>query len=337
MTHTIGGTRALGSSWRWLVVAWLLAAPVRWVAGAEIVFDLPDSIECRDVTPPDFSAGEYLKVIEGKLRISARVLEGTEDEIVDFMYVIASPDKRIRFQDYLPNTTLESAVADDQIEVKDESEKATVAGADVHVVYKLLALGGTLSQSSKNSEASHYRQLTSKELVVASGTIDREHGVFFRLRPSRNSSLEGAKEFSFLATVPKNWRGDVCTISCKARVKKESFWSAGVTSSRARSVEVGLHMAGDVEAASLSEELRQAHETTIRLRAAQKPKPSVLESISNQTVGLLLPKPHRPKVEDELADAEQTLADVKQRLEQFGAARQLSRDATKAGTTCPRP
>jgi hypothetical protein len=83
------------------------------VRAAEVSFDLPESIECRDVTPPGFAAADYLKVIEGKLRISARVTSGVESEIVDFEYVIHSPDKRIRFQDYLPNTTLESAVADD--------------------------------------------------------------------------------------------------------------------------------------------------------------------------------------------------------------------------------
>lgn len=285
---------------------------------AEIFFDLPESIECRDVTPPGFSAAGYLKVIEGKLRISAHVVEGAESEIVDFIYEINSPDKPLRFQDYLPNTTLESAVANDQIEVKDATEKASAASADVHVVYKILALGGTLSKSTKDSEANCYRQIAPKELVVASGTTDREHGVFFRLRPSRAASLEGAKEFSFLATVPKEWRGDVCTISCRARVKKDSFWSESVLPSGDRQEEIGLYLSGDSEAASLAEELRRVHESYLQLRAAQPPKPSVFDTISSQTVGIFSRKKHADESAAKLAEAEQTLADVQQRLKQLG-------------------
>ena len=90
---------------------------------AQISFDLPDTIECRDVTPSDFAASHpTLKVIEAKLRISARVIEGGESEIVDFLYIITSPDKRLRIQDYLPNTTLESQYERDRIEVTEASE-----------------------------------------------------------------------------------------------------------------------------------------------------------------------------------------------------------------------
>ena len=81
------------------------------------------------MTPADFPAAGYLKVIEGKLRISARVVSGTEAQIVDFMYTLHSPAGHVRFQDYLPNTTLESAVADDQVEIKDATERASTAGA----------------------------------------------------------------------------------------------------------------------------------------------------------------------------------------------------------------
>ena len=285
--------------------------------GAEIVFDLPESIECRDATPPDFAGHETLKVIEGKLRISARVTKGSEAEIVDFMYHITCPDKRVRFQDYLPNTTLESAVADDQIEITDATESANTAGANVHVVYKLLALGGTLNHSSKNSKSSHYRQIARKELVVASGTTDREHGVFFRLRPSRAASLEGAKEFTFLATVPKAWRGDLCTISCAARANKDSFFSTSVVPAGARVVEVGMYLAGDAEAASLAEQLRRAQENHAELLAAQPPKPNVFDTFSCQTVGLFKGKKSQPPSSADVEEAEQALADVQQQLKQL--------------------
>ncbi len=287
---------------------------------AEIEFDLPESIECHDVTPPDFSAGEYLKVIEGKLRISARMLQGSERDIVDFMYVIQSPDKRIRFQDYLPNTTLESAVADDQIEIKDTTEQSSTAAANVHVVYKLLSLGGTLSQSTKDSEANSYRQIAPKELVVASGTTNREHGVFFRLRPSRAASLEGAKEFSFLATVPKQWRGDICTIEVRARVKKDSFWSESIETKGEHRVEVGLYLAGDVEAASLAEQLRRVHDDYAQLLTTLPAPPTGFDKFSHQAATLFTPKKpaRKPQPKLEVEETHQALVEVQQRMRQLG-------------------
>jgi hypothetical protein len=313
-------SRASSRSGRGVLTAVLLIAcgAANLLTAAEVSFDLPESIECRDVTPPNFAAADYLKVIEGKLRISARVTSGQESEIVDFEYVIHSPDKRIRFQDYLPNTTLESAVADDQIEIKDATEKASTASADVHVVYKILSLGGTLSQSTKDTEANCYRQIAPKELVVASGTTDREHGVFFRLRPSRAASLEGAKEFSFLATVPKDWRGDVCSISCSARVKKNSFWSETIAPSGNRQVEVGLYLSGDVEAASLAEALRRVQEEYQDALAAQPPQPSALDKFSHQAVGLFTSKKPKQTTASQLVEAKRALADVQRRLRSLG-------------------
>ena len=46
--------------------------------------------------------------------------------------------------------------------------------------------------------------------------------MFFELLASKVASLEGAKEFTFLATIPRSWRGDWCTISCP-RGRNESL------------------------------------------------------------------------------------------------------------------
>ena len=119
-------------------------------------------------------------------------------------------------QDFVPNTTLESTAADDHIEVTEATENSQAVDGTPDVGYKVLGLGISKSKGTKKTESNHYKQLAPRALVVSSGTTDREHGLFFKLRPSRAGSLEGAKEFQFLATVPKKWRGDWRTISCRA-------------------------------------------------------------------------------------------------------------------------
>ena len=50
-----------------------LAGTVSTAADPQVIFDLPDTIECTEVTPEKFRANHPdLKVIEVKLRISAR-------------------------------------------------------------------------------------------------------------------------------------------------------------------------------------------------------------------------------------------------------------------------
>jgi len=264
-----------------LLGATLSAGPLL-ADGTQVTFDLPDTIQCRDVTPKAFAkAHPTLKVVEAKLRISARVTEGSESEIVDFLYVIASPDKRMKFQDYLPNTTLESTVGNDRIEVAETTETSAATSADARVSYKIFALGGTQNQSSKKTESNHYKQIAAKALVLASGTTDREHGVFFKLRPSKTASLEGAKEFTLLATVPKSWRGDWCTLSCAARVKIRSFLARTAVLPSVEQTQIGMYLAGDVEAMTLAEELRKVQEVHAAVLAAQlaKDRDRLLESM----------------------------------------------------------
>jgi hypothetical protein len=303
---------------RTLIVALLISAAPAFAVETRIAFDLPSSIECRDVTPKEFAAAHpALKVIEAKFRISARVIDGNASDIIDFLYVLESTHKSLRVQDYLPNTTLESSVVEDHIEITDATESSKASGTDAHVVYKPFALGGSLNQSSKKSESSHYKQIASKDLVLASGTTNREHGVFFRLRPSRAASFEGAKEFTLLATVPKTWRGDLCAISCDARATKRSLISTSVGSAGTEQAQIGMYLACDAEAAALAEELRRAHETYATILKTLPTKECALETISNQAAGLFTGKKPEPQVRKELADAEKAMVDVQERLKEL--------------------
>jgi len=246
------------------IVAMCVAACVASPAFSEtlVKFDIPDTIECRDVTPEKCAAAHpHLKVIEGKFRLSARIVKGSEAEILDFLYMLVNPGLRLKIHDYLPNTTLESALADDHIEVAENTESSAAATEDAHVGYKILSLGATLNQTSKKTESNHYKQIVPKALVLASGTTNREHGVFFKLRPSNGASLEGAKEFTFLAIVPKDWRGDWCAVACGARTKKKSLLPTSVTMVGIEQAHVGLYLSGDREASALSDQLCKLQET----------------------------------------------------------------------------
>jgi len=322
---------------RILAVATLLAgaffADCLLADGTQVSFDLPDAIECRDVTPKDFvQAHPTLKVIEAKLRISARLTQGNENSIVDFRYLITSPGKNLTFQDF-PGNTLQSTVADDHIEITNSKENTTGGTADGHLTAEhILTLGATKNQSSKTTEQSHYKQVAPKTLVLASGTTDREHGVFFKLRPSPDTSLEGSKEFTFRATVPKTWRGDWCTVSCCARATKKSYFSSVVAHAGGEMTDIGLYLVGDAEANDLAKELRSAQDDYAAVLSRQTAEgedslEKMLGAVSRESKSVFgifkskkpasdhFDEPEKPDPErNSPEDAERAVRDVKDRL-----------------------
>ncbi len=192
----------------WALALKLSAGSPAVAADTRVVFDIPDKLECRDVTPETCAkAHPQLKVVEAKFRISASFVDGTEDSIVDFVYMITSPELRLKILDYLPNTTLESTLTDDTIEVADTTENSDAKTEDAKVAYRVLTLGTSRTQTAKKTESDHYKQIVSKALVLAAGTTHREHGVFFKLRPSKGTSLEGGKEFTFWPSSPRAGEG----------------------------------------------------------------------------------------------------------------------------------
>lgn len=294
----------------WVALA-LLSCPA--ARSGEVEFDLPSSIECRDVTTDEFAeAHSHHKLIEAKFRISARMSDGDSTGIVDFEYFMRT-GPTMRVQSYLPGTTLESAVSEDNIEITSAAENAKASGLEGTVVYKPLMLGGTHTQSTKKSESSHYRQIAAKDIVLASGTIEREHGVFFRIRPSRSLALEGGREFTFVAIVPNTWRGDRCEISCAARGTKKSLISSSVVPVGETRLEVGMYLAGDHKAAIAADELRNAQQAHAEQLARTSAKGKVLQSISAETTNLFNGK--RSMQRQELEDRSRALDQARTRLE----------------------
>ncbi len=299
-------------------------------ADTRVVFDIPDKVECRDVTPEKCAATHpTLKVIEAKFRISAGFIEGTESSVVDFVYMINSPGMRMKIQDYLPNTTLESEFADDHIEVADTTESTDASTLDAHVAYRVLSLGGSKNQSSKKSESDHYKRIVPKSLVLASGTTNREHGVFFKLRPSKGASLEGAKEFTFLAVVPKDWRGDWCTMICAARATKKAFPTPTVALAGIEQASVGLYLTGDREASDLAEALCQVQEANGGVLSKQMAKEATqlvatmhAASLTNHPYGhfeewlhnVIKLKPDSKESDRKLEDAKTAIMHVQEQL-----------------------
>ncbi len=243
----------------------LTAAPAVSHAGPpEVGFDVSYTVPCRDVTPEDFArASPSRKVIEASLQVSALFRQGDEKDVKELMYVIWSPEKRLQVAGFEPTTQVGSDVAD-SVEVVETDENATLLDGSVRV--QLNPLAGVqvsptagASKTNKRNLQQKYSKLPSKQLLVASGTLNRGHGVFFKLKPSSQASLEGQREFVLQLVVPKGWRGDYVHVDCSAKVWDRAPWVT-LKDGGSRQAIVGLYLQGDSEAREAANRLVRAYE-----------------------------------------------------------------------------
>lgn len=233
--------------------------------GPRIRFDFPHAVECHDITSQEFARLYPLeKTIEAAFRVSARILEGHEEDLGEFVFEIRSDSERMRVLDYLPATTLQSDLVGD-IEMKETKETVGTQGLSIGAAIPI-PYGNLTPQGSPSADIGRTRRTTRTEtsraappsrVVVSSGTMHNEHGVFFKLRPSRDTALEDLHKFTVRFVVPRQWRGDWVQLTCRVTAIKSGF-SFKTAQPETTKVYMGLHLAGDIEAQQAAHQLAHA-------------------------------------------------------------------------------
>ena len=259
------------------LAAWHVPAASARAIQPKVDFDLGYQVECHDVTGQAFALlHPNEKVVEANLRISVRLARGEEQDIEQLLFEITSPAERLRVVDFLPRTQLENEAADG-IEVTQTTEPVHSVGATAGSGFSLSAGGGNvhgtvgaqiLPSANASASTTHRKELkeSSKKIppgkmIVASGTLDNEHGVFFKLKRSAVASFEGTKSVSFRFVVPADWRGDWVVVSAQARgtFKRSLFFKAVEPCGETKAF-VGLYLAGDAAAERAALELAESQE-----------------------------------------------------------------------------
>jgi len=225
-------------------------------ASPRVQFDAATTVECRDVTTDEFrQLNPTQSLLEAEFRISMLVTAGSEADIKDVMIVVQNPERRLRVVDYFPKNELASEIAG-TIQRQETSDKATTYDAGISTTSGLgtapvgasvtPSLGGHWSNRQGTSEI--YHKLPPKKLVLAAGTMNGGQGVFFKLHPTSQDSLQGAHSYKVMFAAPRDWRIDRVTLSCHARgYSKVLFVKQEETSGRAE-MTVSLYRAGDLAA-----------------------------------------------------------------------------------------
>ncbi len=219
-------------------------------ASPNVAFDVAPTVECRDVTTEEFAhANPNERLVEATFQVSS-LIRGNEDDLIQFFYRIENPWRSVQVVDYLPKTTLTTDLAGN-VGIEKKKEDIKNLGLNLSGAYGHMAgIAGTGNIGSKDNDCVHYELLPPMELLAASGTLDRGSGVYYKLKPSRRTTLEGGKEFVVVLRVPGAWRADRVHLHCFA----QGYERGPVRSLDERTISgrgdfvVALYAAGDAEA-----------------------------------------------------------------------------------------
>jgi hypothetical protein len=285
----------------------LAAAPCR------VMIDIGPTVECHDVTPPDFAKSHPAdKLVEATFRMSVLLATGRAEDLEELRATVHSPERRLRVVDFQPRTSLASDLAGD-IEVcatndKTQSVNVTLGGTltgQEGPVKAAVSPSGGIGQTQTRGAKESFHRLSPKQLVLASGTTDAEHGVFFKWRRSSQAALEGSREVTVRFLVPRGWRGDWVQLGCESWTVHRNYLGEKLEPCGSAQAIVGLYLSGDAEAEQAANALIVSEEADAHAPAkAKKPNPADLLNLGS----LFKPNGSRKEKERELASAREPSA-----------------------------
>ncbi len=257
----------------WWPVTWCLIIGTVYGGEACVHFDVAETVACRtlsiDSSTRQVGNGEML--IEASFDVSSLIRLGSEDDLLQYLYVIESPERTVRVVDYTPKNQLAPLLASN-VDVSQQTEKSASLGFNANgTTGAVLNASANASGGSKAATSTQFELLAPMHLLASSGTASRGAAVYFKLKPSRQTSLDGARQFTVVFRVPRNWRADYVRLRCAAFGRNV----AGARGHHPRPVcgsaefLVGLYLEGDSRAKEAARELARS-ERRLRSVASQQ-------------------------------------------------------------------
>ena len=220
-----------------------------------VSFDTPLAVSCKEV-----ARSPQTKTVIATFTFSIRQTSGY-NKVDDVEIEIESPERLIRVSDFLPQTTTVTDIVDGEKKIVIKYTKGSASISTIKGKVEAEVKGGTSqkttsgielegraeSQQSENTTIDvTYKQLAPRELLLASGTLNRGHGVFFKLKRTSQHEIEGQHKFVCLFDVVPSWRCDYLRGRCHSGSSNADFI-------------IGVHIDDDATAKSLIENAATIH------------------------------------------------------------------------------
>lgn len=180
---------------------------------SKIEFDVPALVGVREILPSPFANS---KIVEVLLPISTVIDSQIRNDVHEFRFDISWNRSVYPIFDYGPRT---QTVTDVDGLLNIEESESFNSGINTSVNGKpldLLSANISSDLGSGKSTRKTFQLIPQHELLVASGTIDRGTGAFFRFHGSKRDTLEGGRDLVLAYRVPSNWKNGLLKVECRA-------------------------------------------------------------------------------------------------------------------------
>jgi hypothetical protein len=202
------------------------------LAGPYVEFDFARAVECHDITPPErLSYQPHERLIEVVLPVSVRFHGLSTREIDELNIEINGASAGLRVLDFAPCTQLASDICHDIETTTTTNNKRSFDGT----------LGGTIpvpaaeivshvtpsittGVAKSETATQKIKRLPPKKAVIVSGTLAEGRGVFFKMKPWSQTSLEGVHDLAVTFIAPARWQRTEVEVTCSARGQKKMLW-----------------------------------------------------------------------------------------------------------------
>ncbi len=210
-----------------------LVGSVAALAGPGVDFDVARAVECHDVTPPErLTLYPMQRLVEVSLPISVRFQEASADDVDEIDVEVSGASAGLRVQSFAPQTQLASDITH-EIESTTTSKKSRsldgTLGGSIPIPGAADAVARitpsiTAGIAGCDTATEKINRLPAKRVYVVSGTYAEGSGVFFKLKRTSQTSLEGVHELAVTFVTPRTWPTIALQVSCSAHGERKMLW-----------------------------------------------------------------------------------------------------------------
>ncbi len=229
-------------------------------------FDAPAMIAVRPVTSerPDEAELPSEKIIELLVPVTSEIGMRDRGNVSSFRYDIVWNQQSYPLVNYAPKTQTVSDI-EGVIEVEKNEDEAKGIGGSLNGRFPEMVNGSIKADlSSRTGSTVKYHELPQQDVLVASGTINRGCGVFFRFHPSKQTTLEGGRDLVIAFRVPKTWSGGVLKLKCSVTGKRRIIGSWSDSFEESCMLVIPIYLEGDDQARDAARDFVDS-ETRLRI------------------------------------------------------------------------
>lgn len=187
------------------------------LAMAQVAFDVNPFVPARDASNLGLmSQVPNSRMIDVQLDVSALFTPGDASIVTEYTVRIVSRHEDVLVADYSPRTEMQTDVFGPMQVAQDSDRLREAAIRGVGGYPGVGSAQGYAFAQSNEHETVHYARKPAMELLTAAGTLERRRGVYFKMRQSPQTTLEGARPFRIVFEVPNTWRADLLDVTIEA-------------------------------------------------------------------------------------------------------------------------